>query len=219
MPTHSKDGGIWWKPWCGWYDAVADLLPSCNPSHLTERQILALEKKGWLKDELAIAESEQSVYEGQTGKRDHYMRERVDSLSSRISAVMVGGSTNEHRGIAINGIAPANTITANAEKQVSRAVLVEGMQNCGREAYAREALEPSQTVTAKGSPSHLPRAVLDSSDIRALDYRCLARLQSFPDWYQWGSRSGKNCKAIGNAIPPLFAQRVIESIIGPMIQA
>jgi DNA (cytosine-5)-methyltransferase 1 len=91
---------------------------------------------------------------------------------------MVGGSTNEHRGIAINGTDPSNTVTANTEKQVSRAVLI------------------------------------DSSDIRALDYRCLARLQSFPDWYHWGSSAGKNCKAIGNAIPPLFAQRGIESILG-----
>jgi DNA-cytosine methyltransferase len=214
MPTHSKDGGLWWQPWNGWYDAVVDLLPSCKQSRLTERQILALEKKGWLKDELAIAEAEQSVYEGQTGKRDHYMRERADSLSSRISAVMVGGSTNEHRGIAINGTDPANTITANTEKQVSRAVLFDCKGHRFSSDYTTVGID-SPSFGIRASAANQCRAVLvDSSDIRALDYRCLARLQSFPDWYQWGSRSGKNCRAIGNAIPPLFAQRVIESILG-----
>ena len=216
MPTHSKDGGLWWQPWNGWFDAVVDLIPSCKQSKLTERQILALKKKGWYGEaQRAIAVSSEYLQaNGKPGRSDAMPIGTVTTQSKPL-AVMVGGSTNEHRGIAINGIEPANTITANTEKQVSRAVLVEGMQNCGREACVRGSLEPSQTVTAKGSPSHLPRAVLvDSSDIRALDYRCFARLQSFPDWYQWGSSTGKNCRAIGNAIPPLFSQRVIESILG-----
>jgi site-specific DNA-cytosine methylase len=254
MPTHSKDGGLWWQPWNGWFDAVVDLIPSCKQSKLTERQILALEKKGWygeakraiavsseylqangkpgrgdelpigtvttqskplvwLKDELAIAEAEQDGYEGRTGKRDHYMRERADSLSSRISAVMVSGSTNEHRGIAINGTDPSNTITANTEKQVSRAVLVDCKGHRFSSDYTTVGID-SPSFGIRASAANQCRAVLDSIDIRALDYRCLARLQSFPDWYQWGSRSGKNCRAIGNAIPPLFAQRVIESILG-----
>lgn len=54
-------------------------------------------------------------------------------------------------------------------------------------------------------------ALLEGADVRALDYRCLARFQSFPDSYKWGKSSGKNCKAIGNAVAALFAQRVIES--------
>jgi DNA (cytosine-5)-methyltransferase 1 len=157
MLTHSKDGG---QPWEGWYDAVADLLPSCKQSRLTERQILALEKKGW------------------------YPIGTVTTQSKPL-AVLIDGKANSYGSsiTTVDGDQPSYSITASSSKQLSRAVLV------------------------------------DSSDIRALDYHCLARLQSFPDWYLWGSRSGKNCRAIGNAIPPLFAKRVIESILSPMIQA
>jgi DNA-cytosine methyltransferase len=215
MPTHSKDGGLWWLPWNGWYDAVVDLIPSCKQSKLTERQILALEKKGWYGEaQRAIAVSSEYLQaNGKPGRSDAMPIGTVTTQSKPL-AVMVGGSTNEHRGIAINGIDPANTITANAEKQVSRAVLVDGKGNSyGSSFTAIDSASPSYAITAN-MDRNISRAVLDSSDIRALDYRCLARLQSFPDWYQWGSSTGKNCRAIGNAIPPLFSQRVIESILG-----
>jgi site-specific DNA-cytosine methylase len=213
MPTHSKDGGLWWLPWNGWFDAVVDLLPSCKQSRLTERQILALEKKGWYGEaKRAIAVSSEYLQaNGKPGRGDELPIGTVTTQSKPL-AVMVGGSTNEHRGIAINGTDPANTITANTEKQVSRAVLVDGKGNSyGSSFTAIDSASPSYGGTAN-MDRNISRAILiDSSDIRALDYRCLARLQSFPDWYQWGSSTGKNCKAIGNAIPPLFAQRVIES--------
>jgi len=223
LPTHSKHGGLWWQPHRGWYDAVADLLQSCKTSHLTERQIKALEKKGWY-GEVQRALAVSSEYLQQNGKLGRC------------------------------GELPMGTVTTQSKPL---AVMVEGLQNCGREAYARWQIEPSQTVTAKSSPSTLPRAVLlervgygkerdptirtadepcitlrahtgcderggyrspmtallENADIRALDYRCLARLQSFPDWYQWGSSAGKNCRAIGNACPSLFAQKVIESMV------
>lgn len=150
LPTHSKHGGLWWQPWNGWYDAVSDLLPSCKPSHLTDRQILALEKKG----------SNRAVLLERVG----YGKERDPTIRTADD--------------------PSITIKAAA--------------GCDERGGFRSPLT----------------ALLESADIRALDYRCLARLQSFPNDYKWGSSAGKNCRAIGNACPSLFAQRIIESIVG-----
>jgi DNA (cytosine-5)-methyltransferase 1 len=259
LPTHSKHGGLWWQPWNGWYHAVADLLPSCNPSHLTERQALALEKKGWYGEvERALAVSSEYLQQngkpgrgdalpiatvttqskplavmvegGKNGSREAYTKgmsepshtvcASADRPNHLPRAVLISGSTNEHHGIARSESEPSNTITANTEKQVTRALLLERVgYGKERDPTIRTADDPCITVKAaagcdeKGSYRSPLTALLEHADIRALDYRCLARLQSFSDTYLWGESHGKNCRVIGNAVPPLLAQRVIESIV------
>ena len=79
---------------------------------------------------------------------------------------------------------------------------------------------PAWTIRAmagcdgKGGARSPATALLKNGLIKAIDYRCLARFQGFPSGYKWGPRHGPNAKAAGNAVPVLFAQRVIESIIG-----
>jgi DNA (cytosine-5)-methyltransferase 1 len=41
--------------------------------------------------------------------------------------------------------------------------------------------------------------------------RALARFQSFPDWYELPERASLACRIIGNAVPPLLMQRVMEA--------
>jgi len=47
QPTHAKTADLFHQQWNGWYDAIADLLPLCKPTHLTKKQIQSLENKGW----------------------------------------------------------------------------------------------------------------------------------------------------------------------------
>jgi DNA (cytosine-5)-methyltransferase 1 len=71
---------------------------------------------------------------------------------------------------------------------------------------------PAPTLTT------LPDDVLHYSEPRILTVREYARLQSFPDWYQFkgkyttgGDRRKKDCPRytqIGNAVPPLLAEGV-----------
>ena len=54
--------------------------------------------------------------------------------------------------------------------------------------------------------------VIDSQPYQA-DERCLARWQTIPDWYQFSDDHRLNVKMIGNAVPPLMMQKIIESVI------
>ena len=70
---------------------------------------------------------------------------------------------------------------------------------------------PSTTVTRNfGTPSSA-RCIHPKVD-RALTTREGARLQSFPDWFQFhGSRAKKNLQ-IGNAVPPILAEKLGKSV-------
>ena len=261
-PTHSKTGGLWWQPWNGWYGAIADLLPSCKPSHLTVRQIQALEKKGW-----AIDNKPAVLVERQMKFRDSQIKEVDEPVQTILAnydgggrlpkAVLVDGKGNFYGSsyTSCDSEPPSFAVTANMDRNISRAVLIESKQHSvsqnvtrlegepsytviadqghapraviiertgyrnDRDPMIRDADEPSQTIRAavgcdeRGGYRSPITALLEKADVRALDYRCLARLQSFPDSYVWGKSAGKNCKAIGNAVPCLFAQRVIESVV------
>ena len=78
--------------------------------------------------------------------------------------------------------------------------------------YPMDAWEPAPTITT------LPDDVLHYSEPRILTVRESARLQSFPDWFQFrgkfttgGDRRTKECPRytqVGNAVPPLLARAI-----------
>ena len=48
---------------------------------------------------------------------------------------------------------------------------------------------------------------------RRLTTRELARLQTFPDWFSFSGTTYSQFKQIGNAVPPLFARQLFDSIL------
>lgn len=72
--------------------------------------------------------------------------------------------------------------------------------------------EPAPTVTTDGKPSHAPRA-FDGGRVVAMTPRALARFQSFPDSYMLPDSKTLAAKGIGNAVPPLMYQKIVEGLL------
>lgn len=109
---------------------------------------------------------------------------------------------------------PSFTLGCNAQ---AKAFLVErvGAYNSPK---IRSHSEPCWTLRShlgddgkNGSRTKVIDAVL-GIDVRSLNTRALARLQSFPDWYQWSGKAALDTKVIGNSVPPLLAQRLVQSV-------
>jgi DNA (cytosine-5)-methyltransferase 1 len=62
---------------------------------------------------------------------------------------------------------------------------------------------------SNGDHNHSP--LVDG--VRRMTVRECARVQSFPDWYEYAGSQADGYRAVGNAVPPLYAKRLAEKII------
>jgi len=67
--------------------------------------------------------------------------------------------------------------------------------------------EPSLTITSAAT-----REFVHPTDDRLLTLRECARLQTFPDWFEFAGSAASRIQQIGNAIPPMLARTVAEHI-------
>ncbi|HEY9853395.1 MAG TPA: DNA cytosine methyltransferase [Leptolyngbyaceae cyanobacterium] len=74
---------------------------------------------------------------------------------------------------------------------------------------------PSRTVTCRnlsGATGDMLRILLPDGRRRRLTVREGARLQSFPDWFQFQGSENSQFNQIGNAVPPLLAKALASSV-------
>ena len=122
-----------------------------------------------------------------------------------------GGTPNEdgERDLTIrNDDNPIFTASATQTKQSLRAFVMDS-KNAHQEwgNGRRDSGNPIMTITA----DHPPRAWFSNGRVVAMVPRCLARFQSFPDTYILPESNDLACRVIGDAVPPLLYQRVIEA--------
>ena len=73
---------------------------------------------------------------------------------------------------------------------------------------------PARTVTCRnlaGATGDMHRVVLPDGRRRRLTIREGARLQSFPDWFEFQGKETSSFNQIGNAVPPMLAYHIAES--------
>jgi DNA (cytosine-5)-methyltransferase 1 len=76
--------------------------------------------------------------------------------------------------------------------------------------------QPSRTVTCRnlnGATGDMLRVLLPDGRRKRLSVREGARLQSFPDWFEFSGSVGSQFNQVGNAVPPLMAKQIAESIV------
>lgn len=124
-----------------------------------------------------------------------------------------GGNTNKAEAYPGRGCrssdSPAHTITpvTAGGGSLPRVFIMDG-GNTNKAIAHRAADAPYFTVTSGGEKNPIRAQV--GGRVVQLSLRCLARLQSFPDWYQLTEDRETAARGIGNAVPPLFYQRLAE---------
>ena len=75
---------------------------------------------------------------------------------------------------------------------------------------------PARTLTCRnlaGATSDMHRIRLADGRRRRITVREAARLQSFPDWFEFSGSEESQFTQIGNAVPPMFAYHLAKAII------
>ncbi len=73
---------------------------------------------------------------------------------------------------------------------------------------------PARTLMAHLGKDGYSHIHYDSSQARTISIREAARLQSFPDGFQYSGPVGAAYRQIGNAVPPLIAKAIGEELLG-----
>jgi DNA (cytosine-5)-methyltransferase 1 len=75
--------------------------------------------------------------------------------------------------------------------------------------------KPARTITCRnlaGATGDMQRIKLPNGRRRRLSVREGARLQSFPDWFEFCGAEGSQFAQVGNAVAPMFALALAESV-------
>lgn len=215
-PTHTKTPTPLFdhrRRWVGWYEAIEDLIPTLPETRLAPWQIARMPDV--LNRTMVLA---QGGYENQIVSRNNdepIFTITANSNQAQMKAVLVSGMHNIARDATILAESqPSATVICNFGHRPSHmpfALLVDGTGNsyCTK-ITIRDSDEPAFTVTAS-QLKHPARAALNAKTV-GITPQCLARFQSFDDSYVWPGQVALAVRMIGNAVPPLMYQRVIEAV-------
>lgn len=215
-PTHTKTPTPLFdhrRQWVGWYKAIEDLIPTLPETQLAPWQIARMPDV--LKRTMILA---QGGYENQIVSRNDdepIFTITANSNQAQMKAVLVTGMHNMARDATIlTESQPSATVICGFGRRPSHmpfALLVDGTGNsyCTK-VTIRDSDEPAFTVTAS-QLKHPARAAFNAKTV-GITPQCLARFQSFDDSYIWPGQVALAVRMIGNAVPPLMYQRVIEAM-------
>ena len=73
----------------------------------------------------------------------------------------------------------------------------------------RASTEPGVTMTSAGQAE----AALSDGSLRRMTVRECARVQSFPDWYEFQGGQSDGYEQVGNAVPPFYAKKLALALV------
>jgi len=103
---------------------------------------------------------------------------------------------------------PTKTIQADQYPRLKAFIMNESNPNGNEKRKYRLAEEPAKTATAGGGRNN----AYANGRVVKMTPRAIARFQSFPDWYVLPDKLTLACYGLGNAVPPLFAQKLYQHL-------
>ena len=129
---------------------------------------------------------------------------------------------HEPRFASVRDIKTFRTLTTDIEKKEYKYVSTEALKKLYTEITGKESNvhkfyvlrwdEPSNLIPAHLYKDGLRHIHPDSSQSRTITVREAARLQTFPDNFEFISHSNLDYKMIGNAVPPKFAKKIADAL-------
>lgn len=190
--------------WVGWYAAIEDLLDTLPESQFAPWQLARLP------DCLTTSLVGQSGYDGGIVNADENkpamtVTANHNQLGVKAFLMQVQGEGGD--GIRQTG-EPAPTVTTTHTPGKYRAFLMGDQQR-----QVADVDRPAFTVRAGENGGGTPKALQSNGRIVAMTPRALARFQSFPDWYELPANKTLAARGIGNAVPPLMYQCIVEGLV------
>jgi DNA (cytosine-5)-methyltransferase 1 len=221
IPTHTKNPDVSQidlfntqplMSWVSWYEAIADLISTLKESKLADWQIKALPEE--IRESFMIdCRTSQGAFSMTTKGKDDPRFTITGTQLKGMPKVFLIHPTDQRTMPIRDESEPSFTVTTNKGGNQTKILLIENTgARSDRPLQYKEENEPSWTIRAMGQDSHWHKAnVLERGKVYLINTRCLARLQSFPDSYILPERNSVAGMILGNAVPCLLAQRIMEA--------
>lgn len=206
------------EPWQSWYDAIDDLIDDLPETQLAPWQLVRL-------GEMPQVTSLFSEGIGKDRQNNDYplFRRYSDQPAYTVTAnhnmatmksCLISSGNSSHKLTAREIEQPAMTVTASFDRTPARALLINGGNPRAGNSWptVRQSDQPAVTIVANQAKMPL-RLLSGTGRIVAISIRCLARWQTFPDWYELPASKVLACRIIGNAIPPRLAEIVYRQLL------
>jgi site-specific DNA-cytosine methylase len=224
-------------PWVGWYGAIEDLIPDLPDDEFAPWQIplLPAEIRSMLvaqgkygnklvtvnDDEPSFtvtANSNQSGIRGVLVRCDNTKqkwgrgyRDASDPSIAVTSRDVKAWLVNQDSKLGTyQADSPAMTVLSSEKSAFIRAFLADGTANSRGQGLTVRGGD-SRAITASASQEKRVLRAYAGGRVVRMTARAVARFQSVPDDYCLTGKKGLDFKAIGNAVPPLMQQCVIEA--------
>ncbi len=190
------------KRWVSWYEAVEDLIPTLPDSQFAPWQLKRLPE-----EYKTILVKNGDEFPTMPDKTTPCYTVSSSTCSLGKAFIMNGANPNGNETKKYReGDQPLKTVTSDISG--ARAFVMSGVN--ASTARPKCASEPSRTATSSDYKGFDIASV--NGRVVKMTPRAIARVQSFPDSYVLPDRATLAVKGLGNAVPPLFAQRLYESL-------
>lgn len=222
-PTHhdgpyqelmTLDGGLQIRlPWVGWYDAIADLIPTLEPDEFAQWQLERLPQAV----QTLMLDSRNAGQEWGTRyyptRKPSFTITKTEHPAHMPRAFIVDGQ-NTSSTTCREGGPPTFTVTGSNDKGPARALLINA-RSTSWDATVLEADRPCHTVIAGNLRTKVgaTKAWLEQGRVVRMSVRALARFQSVPDSYQFSGNNKLDCGIVGDGVPCKLAEAFGREIV------